>query len=115
MAVKERFGVIHHCVFFLCFVATTTVQFLFLPLNFEDVIGLDVGPRMCGGVALQVRRELGDLAQTPLLFSFIIHMCIQGLGHFSPLPPSPPLPPTLPPPSPPHPLNTQQKLFCPYF
>jgi hypothetical protein len=29
-------------------------------------------------------------------------MCIQGLGHFSPLPPPPPLPPTLPPPSPPH-------------
>jgi hypothetical protein len=39
---------------------------------------------------------------------FLIHMCIQGLGHFSPLPPHPPLPPTLP-------LNTQQKLFCPYF
>jgi hypothetical protein len=48
-------------------------------------------------------------------YCFIIHMCIQGLGHFSPLPPPPPLPPTLPPPSPPHPLNTQQKLFCPYF
>jgi hypothetical protein len=48
-------------------------------------------------------------------YYFIIHMCIQGLGHFSPLPPPPPLPPTLPPPSPPHPLNTQQKLFCPYF
>jgi hypothetical protein len=31
-------------------------------------------------------------------FSFIIHMCIQGLGHFSPLPPPPPLPPTPPPP-----------------
>jgi hypothetical protein len=42
-----------------------------------------------------------------IYFSFIIHMCIQGLVHFSPLPP--------PPPSPPHPLNTQQKLFCPYF
>jgi hypothetical protein len=47
-------------------------------------------------------------------FSFIIHMCIQGLVHFSPLPPPTPLPPTPPPPSPP-PLNTQQKLFCPYF
>jgi hypothetical protein len=35
------------------------------------------------------------------LFSFIIHMCIQGLVHFSPLPPPPPLPPTPPPPSPP--------------
>jgi hypothetical protein len=33
-------------------------------------------------------------------FSFIIHMCIQGLVHFSPLPPPPPLPPTPPPPSP---------------
>jgi hypothetical protein len=46
-------------------------------------------------------------------FFFIIHMCIQGLGHFSPLPPPPPLPPTPPPPS--TPPNTQQKLFCPYF
>jgi hypothetical protein len=34
-------------------------------------------------------------------FSFIIHMCIQGLVHFSPLPPPPPLPPAPPPPSPP--------------
>jgi hypothetical protein len=25
-----------------------------------------------------------------LLFYIIIHMCIQGLGHFSPLPPPPP-------------------------
>jgi hypothetical protein len=33
------------------------------------------------------------------VFSFIIHMCIQGLGHFSPLPPPAPLPPTLLPPS----------------
>jgi hypothetical protein len=48
-------------------------------------------------------------------FSFIIHMYIQGLGHFSPLPSPPPLPPTPPLPSPPDPLNTQQKLFCPYF
>jgi hypothetical protein len=48
-------------------------------------------------------------------FSFFIHMCIQVLCHFSPLPPPPPLPPTPPYPSPPHPLNTWQKLFCPYF
>jgi hypothetical protein len=54
-------------------------------------------------------------------FSFIIHMCIQGLVYFSPLPPPPPLPPTPPPPLPPTPpppappLNTQQKLFCPYL
>jgi predicted membrane metal-binding protein len=34
-------------------------------------------------------------------FSFIIHTCIQGLVHFSPLPPPPPLPPTPPPPFPP--------------
>jgi hypothetical protein len=40
-------------------------------------------------------------------YCFIIHMCIQGLGHFSPQPPSPPLPPTLPiPSSPPHPGET---------
>jgi hypothetical protein len=38
-------------------------------------------------------------------------MCIRGLGHFSPCPH--PLP--YHPPSPPHPLNTQQKLFCPYL
>jgi hypothetical protein len=51
--------------------------------------------------------------QNPFLFffNFIIHMCIQGLGHFSPLPPPPPLPPTLPLPSPPHPLNTQHDLL----
>jgi hypothetical protein len=59
--------------------------------------------------------QLYELTKTHLflfiyLFYFIIHMCIQGLGHFSPLPP-----PTLPPPSHPHPLNTQQKLFCPYL
>jgi hypothetical protein len=48
-------------------------------------------------------------------YFFIIHMCIQCLGHFSPLPPPPPLPPTLPPSSPLHPLNTRQKLFCPYL
>jgi hypothetical protein len=42
-------------------------------------------------------------------------MCIQGLGHFSPLPPPPPLSPTPPLPSPHYPLNTQQKLFCSYF
>jgi hypothetical protein len=35
------------------------------------------------------------------VYCFIIHMCIQGLGHFSPLPPAPPLPPSPPPPSPP--------------
>jgi hypothetical protein len=46
-------------------------------------------------------------------FSFIIHMCIQGLGHFYPL--HPPLPHTPLPPSNPQLLNTQQKLFCPYF
>jgi hypothetical protein len=32
-------------------------------------------------------------------YYFIIHMCIQGLGPFSPLPPPPPLPRTLLPPS----------------
>jgi hypothetical protein len=47
-----------------------------------------------------------------IYFYFIIHMHIQGLGHFSSLPPPPPLPPTPPPHSPSHPLNTQQKLFC---
>jgi hypothetical protein len=32
-------------------------------------------------------------------YCFIIHMCIQGLGHFSPLLPPPPLPPTPSPPT----------------
>jgi len=45
-------------------------------------------------------------------FSFIIHMCIQGLVHFSPLPHPLPYHPLRPLPLPP---NTQQKLFCPYF
>jgi hypothetical protein len=50
-----------------------------------------------------------------LFVCFIIHMCIQDLGHFSPLPPPPPLPPTPPLPSSSHPFNTQHKLFCPYL
>jgi hypothetical protein len=45
------------------------------------------------------------------VFSFIIHMCIQGLVHFSPLPPPPPLPPTPPPPSSPHPLNPAETIL----
>uniref|UniRef100_A0A8C0ZXF9 Probable helicase with zinc finger domain n=1 Tax=Castor canadensis TaxID=51338 RepID=A0A8C0ZXF9_CASCN len=45
-------------------------------------------------------------------FSFIIHMCIQGLVHFSPLPPPPPLPPTPPLPLPPPiPAETILPLF----
>jgi hypothetical protein len=35
-------------------------------------------------------------------------MCIQWLGHFSPLSHTPSLTPPLP-------LATRQKLFCPYF
>jgi hypothetical protein len=46
------------------------------------------------------------------LFFFIIHMCIQGLGHFSPLPPPPPLPLTLPPPSPPTPTILSRNYFA---
>jgi hypothetical protein len=43
---------------------------------------------------------------------FIIHMCTQCLGHFSPLPPLAPLPPTVPPPSPPrYPAETILFLF----
>jgi hypothetical protein len=62
------------------------------------------------------KHRISSFSSTVLFFlNFIIHMCIQGLGHFFPLPPPPPLPPTLPPPCHPHPLNTQQKLFCPYF
>jgi hypothetical protein len=48
-----------------------------------------------------------------LLFIFIIHMCIQGLGHFSPLPPPPPLPPTLPSPSPPPPPQYPAETILP--
>jgi hypothetical protein len=48
------------------------------------------------------------------IYLFIIHMCIQCLGHFSPLPPPPPLPPTPPLPLPPPP-RFRQKLFCPYL
>jgi hypothetical protein len=47
---------------------------------------------------------LKNANQILCFYCFIIHMCIQGLGHFSPLPPPPPLPPTPPPPSPPTPL-----------
>jgi hypothetical protein len=58
---------------------------------------------------------LGAFATFAFFYCFIFHMCIQCLGHFSPLPPLPPLPPTLPPPSPQNPLDTRQKLFCPYL
>jgi hypothetical protein len=52
-------------------------------------------------LAKSTKRKEEDPNQLLLLFSncFIIHMCIQCLGHFSPLPPPPPLPPTPPPPS----------------
>jgi hypothetical protein len=43
-------------------------------------------------------------------------MCIQGLVHFSPLPPPPPVPPTPPPPSPPQdPAETILPLFLILF
>jgi hypothetical protein len=45
-------------------------------------------------------------------YCFIVHMCTQGLGHFSPLPPPPPLPPTPPPPSPPHPSIPSRNYFA---
>jgi hypothetical protein len=45
-------------------------------------------------------------------YYFIIHMCIQGLGHFSLLPPPPPLPPTPPPPSPPTPSIPGRNYFA---
>jgi hypothetical protein len=45
-------------------------------------------------------------------FNFIIHMCIQGLVHFSPLPPPPPLPLTPPPPSPPTPSIPSRNYFA---
>jgi hypothetical protein len=64
----------------------------------------------------RIHRKLKKLNPAPNFFyCFIIHMCKQHLGHFSPLPPPSPLPPTPPTPSHPHPLNTWQKLFCPYF
>jgi hypothetical protein len=47
-----------------------------------------------------------------VLFCFIIHMCIQALGHFSPLPPPPPFPPTPPPPSPPTPSMPSRNYFA---
>jgi hypothetical protein len=56
----------------------------------------------CGaGVWTQSLTFLSHSTSTIYLFIylFIIHMCIQCLGHFSPLPPPPPLPPTPPPPS----------------
>jgi hypothetical protein len=47
------------------------------------------------------------------IFSFI-HMFIQCLGHFFPLPPTPSLT-LLPLPLPSYTLATRQKLFCPYL
>uniref|UniRef100_A0A8C0W2W9 CTNNB1 binding N-teminal domain-containing protein n=1 Tax=Castor canadensis TaxID=51338 RepID=A0A8C0W2W9_CASCN len=45
-------------------------------------------------------------------FLFYYHMCIQGLGHFSPPAPTPTLTTHSAPSFSPHPLNTQQKLFA---
>jgi hypothetical protein len=56
-------------------------------------------------------KSCSALACFCLFVCFIIYMCIQGLGHFYPLPYHPLR--TLP--LSPHPLNTQQKLFCPYL
>jgi hypothetical protein len=70
------------------------------------------GKQLRGGV-LRVR-----LWEPIAFFSFLffivlfIHMCIQGLGHFSPLPPPPPFPPTLPPPSPPTPSIPSMNYFA---
>jgi hypothetical protein len=52
------------------------------------------------------------LRKASLFFSFIIHMCIQGLVHFSTLPPPSPLPPTPPPPSPPTPSIPSRNYFA---
>jgi hypothetical protein len=51
------------------------------------------------------------------LFNFyFIHVCIQSLGHFSPLPSPPPLRRSLCSlPYLPLPLATREKLFCPYL
>jgi hypothetical protein len=59
-------------------------------------------------------RELKILKQPIFFFSFIIHMCIQGLGHFSPQPPPlpyHPLRPLLLPPPPQYPAETILPLF----
>jgi hypothetical protein len=47
-----------------------------------------------------------------IFFNFIIHICIQGLRHFSPLPPPPPLPPTPPLPLPPTPSIPSRNYFA---
>jgi hypothetical protein len=80
-----------------------------------------------GGVErLQVSRQLWASFSSPHLaqdaffffntcaffYCFIIHMCIQGLGHFSRLPLPPSLPPTPPPPSPPTPSIPSRNYFA---
>jgi hypothetical protein len=49
---------------------------------------------------------------TLFFYCFVIHTCIQGLGHFSPLPPPPPLPPTPPLPLPPTPSIPSRNYFA---
>jgi hypothetical protein len=83
--------------------------------NDLDMLELEEFKELTSKLAQEGDDILCALRKASLFFSFIIHMCIQDLVHFSTLPPPRPLPPTLLPPSPPHPLNTQQKLFCPYF
>jgi hypothetical protein len=109
--------IILHCVLYHIFLIHSLV--LGNPDCFQS---LDTVNSAAMNMALQVALWKGNFFKSFFLhfiylfiYFFIIHMCIQGLGHFSPLPPPPPLPPTPSPSSPHHPLNTQQKLFCPYF
>jgi hypothetical protein len=76
---------------------------------------------VCGGTSMGEHwpwevRELDPQEPFFLIYFlfFIIHMCIQCLDHFSPCPHPLPYHP-LPPLSPPNPLDTRQKLYCPYF
>jgi hypothetical protein len=84
-----------------------------------QVTNLDRDEFLWGALGINPYRRKGRITRRDILtlmevlklevsifFSFI-HMCIQCLGHFSPLP--------LPPPSPPYTLATRQKLFCPYL
>jgi hypothetical protein len=61
----------------------------------------------CGSVRRMVARGRSYHQLNCLLFFSFIHMCIQCLGHFSPLAPTPSFTPT-PSPSPPHPCYQVQ-------
>jgi hypothetical protein len=64
---------------------------------------------------VSIRNMLGEIDFFFIFILFYYSYVHTTLGSFLPPAPTPSLTTHSTPPSPPHPLNTQQKLFCPFF